>query len=73
MLLEVNESQLVLVDYQDRLMPVIQEGPQVLANAQRLARMARVLRVPVWGTEQNPEKLGHNDAVVRSHCLNTVS
>ncbi len=73
MLLEVNESQLVLVDYQDRLMPVIQEGPQVLANAQRLARMARVLRVPVWGTEQNPEKLGHNDAVLRSHCLKTVS
>ena len=33
MLLDVSESQLVLVDYQARLMPAIFEGPLVLANA----------------------------------------
>ena len=37
MLLDDQESQLVLVDYQARLMPAIFEGPQVLANAVRLA------------------------------------
>ena len=37
MLLDVTESQLVLVDYQERLMPAIFEGPAVLANARRLA------------------------------------
>ncbi len=73
MLLDVNDSQLVLVDYQSRLMPVIHEGPLVLANALRLARMARLLRVPVWGTEQNPEKLGPNDPALRELCQKTLS
>ena len=72
MLLDLNDSQLVLVDYQHRLMPVIHEGPQVLVNATRLARMARMLEVPVWGTEQNPDKLGPNDPVLREHCRKTV-
>lgn len=73
MLLDVNESQLILVDYQERLMPVIHDGQQVVANAQRLVRMARRLQVPAWGTEHNPDKLGPNDAVVRMHCLKTLA
>ena len=60
MLLDADDSQLVLVDYQTRLMPVIFENEIVVANAVRLARMARVMQVPVWGTAQNPEKLGQN-------------
>jgi len=60
MLLDADDSQLVLVDYQTRLMPVIFEQELVVANAVRLARMARLLEVPVWGTAQNPEKLGQN-------------
>lgn len=58
MLLDAEESQLVLVDYQQRLMPAIHEGEQVLANAVRLARIARLLQVPLWATEENPEGLG---------------
>ena len=42
MLLDAAESQLVLVDYQERLMPAIFEGPAVLANARRLAAIARM-------------------------------
>ena len=60
MLLEVDESQLLLVDYQVRLMPSIFEHERVLANALRLARLAEVLRVPVWGTAQSPDELGPN-------------
>jgi nicotinamidase-related amidase len=60
MLLDADDSQLVLVDYQARLMPAIFENELVVANALRLARMARMLEVPVWGTAQNPEKLGQN-------------
>ena len=40
MLLDAQESQLVLVDYQQRLMPAIDDGTAVLANAQRLAQAA---------------------------------
>jgi nicotinamidase-related amidase len=58
MLLDAEESQLVLVDYQQRLMPAIHEGDRVVANAVRLARIAQLLQVPVWATEENPEGLG---------------
>ena len=58
MLLDADECQLVLVDYQTRLMPAIYDGPQLLANAMRLARMAQAMGVPVLATEQNPDKLG---------------
>ena len=60
MLLDADDSQLVLVDYQTRLMPVIFENEIVISNAVRLARMARMMEVPIWGTAQNPEKLGQN-------------
>ena len=50
MLLDADDSQLVLVDYQPRLMPAIHEGPLVLANALRLAQMAQAFDVPVWGS-----------------------
>ena len=73
MLLDAEESQLVLVDYQERLMPVIHEGPAVLANARRLAQIAQLLEVPVWGTEQNPSRLGANDAALRALCRKTLA
>jgi nicotinamidase-related amidase len=58
MLLESEVAQLVLVDYQVRLMPAMLEGEQVIANAVRLARMAQALAVPLFVTEQNPSRLG---------------
>jgi nicotinamidase-related amidase len=58
MLLELDDSQLLLVDYQARLMPAIHEGASVLVNAQRLAQMARLLKVPAFATEENPDSLG---------------
>lgn len=73
MLLDAAESQLVLVDYQERLMPAIFEGPLVLANAVRLAQMAKLMAVPIWGTEQNPSKLGANAAELKALCQNTLS
>lgn len=71
MLLDVDESQLVLVDYQARLMPVIDDAASVLDNARRLARSAERLAVPVWGTEQNPSRLGPNDETLRARCRRT--
>ena len=73
MLLEAELSQLVLVDYQTRLMPAMFEAPLVLANALRLAQMARLLQVPVLGTEQNPSKLGENAPDIRALCDRTLA
>ena len=73
MLLDASDSQLVLVDYQERLMAALPERASVLDNARRLAQAARRLGVPVWGTEQNPAKLGPNDPVLRELCQRTLS
>ena len=66
MLLDAAQSQLVLVDYQERLMPAVADGAGVMANALRLARAAQRLAVPVWGTEQNPSGLGESPAELRA-------
>lgn len=73
MLLDASECQLVLVDYQERLMPVIHDASATLANALRLARLAQLMDVPVWGTEQNPSRLGPNDAQLRALCKDTLA
>lgn len=73
MLIDANESQLVLIDYQSKLMPVIHEGASALANAVRLAKAAHLLGLPTWGTEQNPQRLGPNDPELKSLCRTTVS
>ena len=72
MLLDDQDSQLVLVDYQARLMPAIFEGELVLANAMRLAQAAHWMEVPTFGTEQNPDKLGTNPAALREFCRRTL-
>lgn len=73
MLLDAELSQLVLVDYQTRLMPAIFEGTEALANAIRLAQAAKLMQVPVWGTEQNPSKLGENPPEMRALCQRTLA
>jgi nicotinamidase-related amidase len=73
MLLDADESQLVLVDYQARLMPAIHESQAVLANALRLARVAQLFDVPAWGTEENPAGLGQNPAELRARCRKTLA
>jgi nicotinamidase-related amidase len=58
MLLDAQECQLVLMDYQARLMPVMLDATAVVANAARLAQVAALMQVPVVATEQNPSRLG---------------
>lgn len=64
---------LVLVDYQQRLMPAIDRSAEVLADAVLLADIARALGLPVLGTEQNPDGLGPNDPAVRDRCIRTLA
>lgn len=71
MLLDPEDSQLVLVDYQQRLMPAIHDGEAVLAQARKLAQAARLLEVPVVASEQNPAGLGATDAALAT-CVDHV-
>ena len=73
MLIDVDESQLVLVDFQPRLQAAMHEAEAVWANAGRLAQAARLLAVPVWGTEQNPSKLGGLTPELRDACQRVLA
>ena len=71
--INAQESALVLVDYQERLMPAIQSSSTVVSNALLLARAAHILNIPVLGTEQNPTGLGPNVAQLKAMCGTTVA
>ncbi len=73
MLLEADDSTLILIDYQEKLMPVIHGSTAVLANALKLAQAARLLHVPCFATEQNPEKLGMFPTDLRALCKPILS
>jgi predicted nuclease with RNAse H fold len=57
-LLDADQCQLVLIDYQTRLMPVIHDGERVTRKARLLARIAHLMGVPVWATTQRAAALG---------------
>ena len=49
---------LLIVDVQEKLMPLIGHRNLVVANAVRLVQAAQLLEIPVWATEQYPKGLG---------------
>lgn len=65
MLLDAARSQLVMIDFQQRLMPAINNAESVLANVNILLDLSGKLRIPVISTEQVPDKLGHGTPEVR--------
>ncbi len=73
MLIDVDQSQLVLVDYQTRLMPAIFGGAEALANGIRMAKVAALLEVPTFATAQNPSRLGENDPTITSLAQRTLN
>jgi len=72
-LMAAHSSVVVIVDHQPKLMPAIHRGDDVLAEAIALAEFAKLLGIPVVGTEQNPRKLGTLDCRIRRHCDAVVS
>lgn len=68
LLIDRSRSVVVLVDYQERLMPAIAGSATVLARAALLGRVAGKLGVPVVATEQNPNRLGPNLPEIAGLC-----
>jgi nicotinamidase-related amidase len=53
------ESTLLIIDFQSKLMPAIHESERVVQNAKRLIEAAKLLEVPILFTEQNAKGLGN--------------
>lgn len=64
MRLERGKSVLLMVDFQAGLLPAIDGGDEAIAEAHWLYGVADALEVPVWLTEQMPEKLGGTAAAL---------
>lgn len=69
MLMNRDQSVLLVVDIQERLLPHIHEGQAVLDNAVWLVRVAQRLGVPVMVSEQYPKGIGPTVAVLRGLTL----
>jgi nicotinamidase-related amidase len=59
MLLDAAKASLLLIDIQDRLLPVMLDGEQVVARSSILLKAAAELGMPVTISEQYPKGLGH--------------
>jgi nicotinamidase-related amidase len=70
---EIERSVVLMVDLQERLMPAIHDGTSVVSRAIQFGKIARLLNVPVIGTEQSPNKLGANLREIRVLCSHTVA
>ena len=66
MLMRVETSCLLVVDFQERLMPAIHQADTVVANGAWLIQIAQRLGVPVLASEQYPQGLGHTVAAIRA-------
>jgi len=56
--LSPENSLLVIIDVQERLLPVVQHPQQIVFNVRRLLEGARLFGVPVVVSEQYPQGLG---------------
>jgi nicotinamidase-related amidase len=56
--LDRDNSALLVIDFQSRLMPAIEDAVAIVANGRRLLDAAELLGVPVLFTEQNAKGLG---------------
>ena len=57
-MLNSEESVLVVIDVQGKLVHVVEDSPLILANIQKLIMGAQALNIPVILTSQVPQKLG---------------
>ena len=73
MLLTAEGAVLLLIDLQERLMPVIHDHEAVVARCVRLAEAAQLLDVPIRATEQNPARLGATVAPLAAYPQATLS
>ncbi|UTW13484.1 hydrolase [Marinobacterium rhizophilum] len=59
MLIHPDKSLLLVIDVQDKLLPAVAEPEPLLENCRWLLEIADYLKVPVLGTEQYPQGIGH--------------
>lgn len=65
MLLSADQTLLIAIDIQERLLPAIHDGARVQRHAEILLQAAGILQIPALLTEQYPKGLGHTVPEIR--------
>lgn len=66
MLFRRDQSVLLLIDMQEQLVPAIRNGNACVRTAERLLKVARLLKIPVIATEHMPAKIGRTVESLRA-------
>lgn len=64
-ILEKNNTALLVIDLQEKLMPVILNSDRVIDKTTKLIQGFKVLNLPIFYTEQYPKGLGSTSASVK--------
>lgn len=65
MLLDRDKAIVAVIDVQARLLSGVHESEQLVKNCSWLVRLAGLMKVPVIGSEQYPDGLGHTEETLR--------
>jgi len=69
-LLQKEKSALLIIDIQEKILPVIWESQRVIDNTLKLINGFNILNVPVYYTEQYAKGLGHTELKIKSALEN---
>ena len=72
-LMSKDDTAMLVVDAQDKLLNIIPAGERIVWNITRIANAANVLGIPVLATEQYPEKLGPTSAAISEHVRSKIT
>ena len=72
MLIRADDSALVVIDMQERLVPAMQAPARTIRNTRTLMTGAAEMGIPVVMTEQYPEGLGHTVPELRTNDATIV-
>ena len=68
-LLKVEKSALLVIDIQEKILPVIKDHQLVVSNTLKLIKGCKILGLPVFYTEQYPKGLGHTLPEIKSELV----
>ena len=72
-LLTAADSQLVVIDMQERLLPLIHHNQSIAVNIRFLMDVAAIMQIPVVVTEQYPKGLGFTVELLRNHPVTVAT
>jgi isochorismate hydrolase len=62
--LDVDRAFVLVIDLQEKLLPLVRQREQVITAGRKLLDGSRVFELPVVATEQYPKGIGHTDAAI---------